>query len=162
MNNNNDLIILGILSITVLILLFRSNKKSKNIVKKQPHKKKVRINPIPISEHIMSPHEKYYETHLTEQEKPKPTVLVLLCYANWCDQCKRYKKIFKELIEQQPFQQVTFAMIEEQERGKYFKYTKDIYGYPTVIIDNNGQQTQYTGEREKISILRHVKNIIHT
>ena len=162
MNHNNDLIILCILSITILILLFRNNKKSKNIVKKQNYKKKVRINPIPISEHTMSPHEKFYETHLTEPKKTEKSVLVLLCYANWCDQCKRYKRIFKELIDQDPFQEVTFAMIEEQERGKYFKYTKDIYGYPTVIIDNKGQQTQYTGERDKISILRHVRNIIHT
>ena len=161
MNNNNDLIILCIFSIVILILLFKKNKTKKETrVHKVPIKKKVRINPIPVAEYVMNPAEKFYEMK-DIKEDTKKDILVLLCYANWCDQCAEYKKIFEELKQQQPFNSVYFDMVEEDERGKYVKYVKKVFGYPTVIIDNQGKQTQYTGARDKMSLLKHIKNIIN-
>ena len=162
-NNNNDLLILGIISIVALILLFRRNKTS--IIKKpngsKKQKKRVRINPIPVAEYRMNSQDKYYETEFTVPKVKKANIIVLLCYANWCEHCKEYKKVFTELIEQQPYQEVLFAMVEENESCKYQKYTKDLYGFPTVLIINNNDITHYNGERNKMSILAHIKNIIH-
>lgn len=164
MNNNNDLIILSILSIVTLLVLFRTrkaNKLNKNINNIRLSKKKVRINPVPVAEYIMEPNEKFYEMKTSIKKSTDKKMLVLLCYANWCDQCKEFKKVFNELKQQQPFNAVQFDMVEEEERGKYMKYMKNVYGYPTVIIDNQGTQSQYTGPRDKISILNHIKNILN-
>lgn len=163
--NNNIMIILGIVCIITLILLFRKHKQqillSCNIIDGTVTKpnKMVRINPIPIFSPMMGPNEKFYENVVNEiNAKSKDNILVLLCYANWCTNCKELKPIFKQLIIDQPLPNITFNMIEEKEKNEYSKYLKNLEGYPTIKIIEKNKITEYRGPRERQSIINTLKS----
>jgi thiol-disulfide isomerase/thioredoxin len=158
--NNDDLVVLGIISILTLILLFKKHKKKQSNLKvagfTNKIKKKVRINPVPIFSPMMGNRDKFYENII---DKKTEKALVILCYANWCEQCKTLKPIFKELINNQPYKNVNFAMVEEQEKNQYSHYFKNIEGYPTIyFVNRNNEKIEYNGARDKKSILDFVKN----
>lgn len=182
---NNDLLIIGILTIIALIYLYHLNEQN-NIDIEIPikenistiTKRKVRINPVPMSESKMSASGKFYETNFvplkssiskgmnknkilpnTVIKDDKEKILVLLCHANWCDNCKSMKRIFDELKNEQPVSNIKFATIEEQEKNEYLKYNKNIYAYPTVLIDNNGKISYYRGDRNKQTIIDYMLKI---
>ena len=165
---NNELIIIGIFSIVILLYLFYKNEKGGKKFKyagarkeKKKHQYKVRINPIPLTESNMSNKDRFYETTfvksaLKKETYEEPKILVLLCHADWCHNCTPMKAIFDELKQENPISQVKFATLEEDEKNEYSHYGKNIYAYPTVLIDNAGTITRYTGARNKTAILNYI------
>ena len=70
--------------------------------------------------------------------------LVLFCYAHWCSHCKLIKPKFIELMKKQPIPNVKFDMVEESEL-KYREYTRNILGYPTLIVDDGNEMKSFSG-----------------
>jgi thiol-disulfide isomerase/thioredoxin len=70
--------------------------------------------------------------------------LVLFGYAHWCSHCKLIKPKFIELMKKQPIPNVKFDMVEESEL-KYREYTRNILGYPTLIVDDGNEMKSFSG-----------------
>jgi thiol-disulfide isomerase/thioredoxin len=168
---NDKLIIVGIFSIVALIYLFCTHEKKRKIpLRKKSYKKKnnykVRINPIPLTESHMSNKDRFYETTfikpIKESYNASKPIIVLLCHANWCHNCKSMKVIFDNLIYNNPLQNenIKFATLEEQEQNEYTHYSKSIYEYPTVLIDNNGTISKYRGARDKTALVKYIRENI--
>lgn len=94
---------------------------------------------------------------ITINENPEPfsdKILILLCYANWCKNCQSIEPIFKVLTEKQPIDDVVFDMIEESDKSRYIELTKDITGYPTLIIDDGHSVSTFIGINKINDVLK--------
>ena len=153
---NNDLVVLGIISIITLIILFRHHKRNqsnKRFTKKVPkEQKRVRINPIPIFTPVMQPREKFW----SNKPMRNRMITIVLCYANWCDNCKIWKPIFEDLgrMEGSP----RYIMVEENDKGNNSHYLQHANYYPKILIDDEGKISEYDGERNKEALLQYLND----
>ena len=81
-------------------------------------------------------------------------ILILLCYADWCKNCQSLKPIFKDLTEKQPIDDVDFDMIEESDKSRYNEITKDITGFPTLVIDDGVSVSTFVGINKINDVLK--------
>ena len=85
------------------------------------------------------------------------SITVILCHANWCSHCPEVKKWYMDLINNSPLPNITFISYEEQEIPS--EINSYIIGFPTILINNNGNITKYDGDRTKKSLLAYLKNL---
>ena len=124
MNINKIIIIVSaIIVIISLIVIFNDEKSKKNV------------------------------TIITNVEKFEEKILIVLCYADWCSQCKALKPIFSNLVKTQPIDDVYFAMVEESDKTSYEYLTKDIVSYPTVLIDDGTTISTFVGKHKIKDVL---------
>ena len=83
---------------------------------------------------------------------------ITLYYAKWCSHCHPVKAFFNELIKTNT-NTISYNMIESDE----FKNIPNIYnkisGYPTIIIEYNGQEIKYSGSRSKDALVDFVNKL---
>lgn len=82
---------------------------------------------------------------------------LVICKADWCGHCKKAAPEFQKLLGASPMTlkdgskinvKILDADKDKAEIGKY-----NVRGYPTILIDNNGQTTEYPGERTASAIM---------
>jgi len=83
---------------------------------------------------------------------------ITLYYAKWCNHCHPVKAFFNELMKTNS-DNISYHTIENDE----FKNIPNIYnkieGFPTILIECNGQEIKYTGNRNKESLILFVNNL---
>ena len=89
---------------------------------------------------------------------------LLLIHADWCGHCKRFQPIFNELHDKlgDEFPLVSIEDSELQNNPKLIK-ALNFKGYPSMkFFDQRGKIIgDYTGERTKESLLKHICNVFH-
>lgn len=85
------------------------------------------------------------------------SITVILCHANWCSHCPAVKKWYMDLINNSPLPNITFTSYEEQKIPP--EINTHIIGFPTILINNNGNISKYDGDRTKNSLLAYLKNL---
>jgi thiol-disulfide isomerase/thioredoxin len=82
---------------------------------------------------------------------------LVICKADWCGHCKKAAPEFQKLLGASPMTlkdgskinvKILDADKDKAEIGKY-----NVRGYPTILIDNNGQTTEYPGERTASAVM---------
>ena len=85
-------------------------------------------------------------------------------YGDWCPHCQPLKDPFKELGNSVNIngKQVNCKMIESAESAKLAALNYEVRGYPTFLLDVNGQKEEVnaTGERTVENILAAVKKML--
>ena len=103
-----------------------------------------------------------FENENKLEAKPK-TVIIVLFHATWCGYCKRFMpewNKFKENVNGKMFggKQVNVREVESEE--PIIKNYK-IEGYPTVkAIDENGNETDFNGERNEEALNEFVNEVV--
>lgn len=82
---------------------------------------------------------------------------LVICKADWCGHCKKAAPEFQKLLGASPMTlkdgskivvKILDADKDKAEIGKY-----KVRGYPTILIDSNGQTTEYPGERTASAVM---------
>ena len=82
---------------------------------------------------------------------------VVICKAEWCGHCKTAKPEFDDLVASSPLAlkdgskakvRVLDADADKAEVSKY-----NVKGYPSILIMDGGNQTEYPGPRTKAGIM---------
>ena len=82
---------------------------------------------------------------------------LVICKADWCGHCKKAAPEFENLLSASPITlkdgskvvvKILDADKDKDEIGKY-----KVRGYPTILVDNNGQTTEYPGERTASAVI---------
>ena len=85
-------------------------------------------------------------------------------YGDWCPHCQPLKQPFNALGNSVNVagKQVNCVMIESAEKEKLAALNYDVRGYPTFLLDVNGQKQEVNapGERSVESILAAVKGML--
>ena len=67
--------------------------------------------------------------------------LVLFYYMDRCPHCVKIKPLFQQLLEKSNTS-AKFVMIKEYD-AKYSKYSKDVPGFPTIVVDDGNGNIKY-------------------
>jgi thiol-disulfide isomerase/thioredoxin len=82
---------------------------------------------------------------------------LVICKADWCGHCKKAAPEFQKLLGASPMtlkdgSKVTVKILDaDKDKSEIGKYK--VRGYPTILIDNNGQTTEYPGERTASAVI---------
>jgi thiol-disulfide isomerase/thioredoxin len=82
---------------------------------------------------------------------------VVICKAEWCGHCKKAAPEFQKLVSASPLSlsngtQATVKILDaDQDKDEIKQY--NVRGYPTILVMNGGQQTEYPGERTYDGVL---------
>jgi thiol-disulfide isomerase/thioredoxin len=82
---------------------------------------------------------------------------LVICKAEWCGHCKKAAPEFSKLLAASPItlkdgSKVTVKVLDEaKDKAEIAQYK--VKGYPTVLIVDNGQTTEYPGERTAAGII---------
>jgi thiol-disulfide isomerase/thioredoxin len=82
---------------------------------------------------------------------------IVICKADWCGHCKKAAPEFQKLLAASPITlndgtKATVKILDhDQHKSEIAKH--NIKGYPTVLIVDGGQSTEYPGERKAEHIL---------
>ena len=88
---------------------------------------------------------------------------VVICKAEWCGHCKKAAPEFNKLLAASPLtlkdgSKATVKILDaDQDKAEISKYT--VRGYPTVLIVNGGQTTEYPGERTSSGIMNFLNSM---
>lgn len=76
---------------------------------------------------------------------------LLLVYADWCGHCKTFKPAWDSMGPTVTIagQTVLLESINETETERLAPYKSQVSGYPTVLLEANGEVVKYTGERSQ-------------
>jgi thiol-disulfide isomerase/thioredoxin len=83
--------------------------------------------------------------------------LVVICKADWCGHCKKAAPEFEKLMAASPITlangtQATVKILDaDQDKEEVKKY--NVKGYPSILIVNGSETTDYPGERTKDGII---------
>ena len=87
-------------------------------------------------------------------------ISVILFYANWCSHCPLVKDWYVRLVNNSPFDNIIFTMVEESEIQE-LKMSNNIInlikGYPTIMIMDNNDVQIYLGERTEKDLLQYLQ-----
>lgn len=87
---------------------------------------------------------------------------IIICKADWCGHCKKAAPEFQKLLAASPItlndgSKATVKILDhDQHKSEIAKH--NIKGYPTVLIVDGGQTTEYPGERRAEHILDFVNS----
>jgi hypothetical protein len=87
---------------------------------------------------------------------------IVICKADWCGHCKNAAPEFKKLLAASPItlndgSKATVKILDhDQHKDEISKHK--IKGYPTVLIVDGGQTTEYPGERKAEHIVDFVNS----
>lgn len=76
---------------------------------------------------------------------------VVICKADWCGHCKQAAPEFQKLVSASPItlangSKATVTMLDaDKDKDAISKYK--VRGYPTILIGNGSDYTEYPGER---------------
>ena len=82
---------------------------------------------------------------------------LIICKADWCGHCKKAAPEFQKLLAASPItlkdgSKVVVKILDaDKDKSEVAKYK--VRGYPTVLIADGGQTTEYPGERTSAGIL---------
>jgi thiol-disulfide isomerase/thioredoxin len=88
---------------------------------------------------------------------------VVICKADWCGHCKKAAPEFQKLVGASPLtlQDGTTATVKlldaDQDKSEISKYK--VRGYPTILVVNGGQTTEYPGERSYDGVLSFLNSL---
>ena len=88
---------------------------------------------------------------------------VVICKAEWCGHCKKAAPEFNKLLSASPLtlkdgSKATVKILDaDQDKTEISKYP--VRGYPTVLIVNGGQTTEYPGERTSAGIMNFLNSM---
>lgn len=91
------------------------------------------------------------------------TKSVVICKAEWCGHCKKAAPEFNKLLAASPLtlkdgSKATVKILDaDQDKAEISKYP--VRGYPTVLIVNGGQTTEYPGERTSSGIMNFLNSM---
>jgi thiol-disulfide isomerase/thioredoxin len=101
---------------------------------------------------------RYYNNNVHEGfEAASPTKSVIICKADWCGHCKKAAPEFSKLISSSPITlkngtKATVQILDaDKDKSELSKYK--VKGYPTVLVVDGGQTTEYPGERTASGII---------
>jgi thiol-disulfide isomerase/thioredoxin len=99
---------------------------------------------------------RFYHNRSIEGFEDKTKSLVI-CKAEWCGHCKKAMPEFKKLLAASPITlndgtKATVKILDDKEnKSEINKY--GVKGFPTVLIVDGGQSTEYPGERTADKII---------
>lgn len=88
---------------------------------------------------------------------------VIICKADWCGHCKKAAPEFQKLVGASPITlkdgtTATVKMLDaDQDKSEISKYK--VRGYPTILVVNGGQTTEYPGERSYDGVLNFLNSL---
>jgi len=88
---------------------------------------------------------------------------VVICKADWCGHCKKAAPEFQKLVGASPIKlkdgtSATVKILDaDQDKSEISKYK--VRGYPTILVVNGGQTTEYPGERSYDGVLSFLNNL---
>jgi thiol-disulfide isomerase/thioredoxin len=88
---------------------------------------------------------------------------VVICKASWCGHCKDAAPEFDKLVSASPItlkdgSQATVTILDADENKEDIaKY--NVRGYPTILIMNGDQKTEYPGERTSSGVIKFLNNM---
>jgi thiol-disulfide isomerase/thioredoxin len=100
---------------------------------------------------------KVYVSGSIEGFESAPSKEVIICKADWCGHCKKAAPEFSKLQGASPItlndgsKAVVKILDADKDKAEISKYK--VRGYPTVLVVNGGQTTEYPGERTSAGIL---------
>lgn len=88
---------------------------------------------------------------------------VVICKADWCGHCKKAAPEFQKLIAASPIAlpngtHATVKMLDaDQDKAEIKKY--NVRGYPSILIINGSETTEYPGERTYEGVVEFLKQM---
>jgi glutaredoxin len=82
---------------------------------------------------------------------------ITLYYADWCGHCQRFKPTWEGLKKIFDKNNIEYSEFEDTKDEKVIENAK-ITGFPTIMIEKDGNSYQYDGERSPDAII-HELNI---
>jgi thiol-disulfide isomerase/thioredoxin len=88
---------------------------------------------------------------------------VVICKADWCGHCKKAAPDFQKLLSASPItlKDGTTATVKildaDQDKSEISKYK--VRGYPTILVVNGSQTTEYPGERSYDGVLNFLNSM---
>ena len=82
---------------------------------------------------------------------------VVICKADWCGHCKKAAPEFQKLLSASPItlkdgSKISVKILDaDKDKAEVAKY--DVKGFPSVLIVDGGQSTEYPGPRTSDGIL---------
>lgn len=82
---------------------------------------------------------------------------IVICKADWCGHCKKAVPEFNKLLSASPITlkdgtKATVKILDaDKDKSEISKY--NVKGYPTVLVVDGGQTTEYPGERTASGII---------
>lgn len=82
---------------------------------------------------------------------------LVICKADWCGHCKKAAPEFKKLLSASPItlkdgSKATVKILDaDSDKSEVAKYK--VKGFPTILLDNAGQTTEYSGPRTHDGIM---------
>jgi thiol-disulfide isomerase/thioredoxin len=92
-----------------------------------------------------------------------PAKSVVICKAEWCGHCKKAAPEFNKLLAASPLtlkdgSKATVKILDaDKDKAEISKYS--VRGYPTVLVVNGGQTTEYPGERTSDGIMNFLNTL---
>lgn len=99
-------------------------------------------------------------------------VKITLIHATWCGHCVNFMKIWEPMTEKKnegekgydeylnKHKNIDFVTYEESELTKDNELKNKVRGYPTILIEINGNEKHYTGPRQESDILEFIRGEI--
>ena len=79
---------------------------------------------------------------------------VMLFYADWCGHCTKFKPVWENLKKDFDNKNIDYEEFEASNEEIMQKY--NIEGFPTIKIVQEDQITDYSGQRDRDSILHYL------
>jgi len=82
---------------------------------------------------------------------------LIICKADWCGHCKKAAPEFQKLLSASPItlkdgSKATVKILDaDSDKSEIAKY--NVKGFPTVLLSNGGQTTEYSGPRTHDDIM---------
>jgi thiol-disulfide isomerase/thioredoxin len=92
-----------------------------------------------------------------------PSKDVVICKADWCGHCKKAAPEFNKLLAASPItlndgSKATVKILDaDKDKSEISKYP--VRGYPTILVVNGGQTTEYPGERTSKGVLQFLNSL---
>lgn len=100
---------------------------------------------------------RFYHNRTMEGFEGSASRSVVICKADWCGHCKKAAPEFQKLLSASPITlkdgtKATVKILDaDKDKSEISQYK--VKGYPTVLIVDGGQTTEYPGERTASGIM---------
>jgi thiol-disulfide isomerase/thioredoxin len=92
-----------------------------------------------------------------------PSKDVVICKADWCGHCKKAAPEFNKLLAASPItlkdgSKATVKILDaDKDKSEISKFP--VRGYPTILVVNGGQTTEYPGERTSDGVINFLNSL---
>ena len=81
-----------------------------------------------------------------------------LYYVDWCPHCKSIKPDWKKLENDNELKHITITKVNCEENEAIVQ-EKNIEGFPTILLNNNGKEEAYNGGREYADFKEYLQTV---